>query len=133
MVAIENQLEWTDIGHLGQLLTYATGCDAQIAIWVAPEFRYELAEVLHWLNHWTVDGVRFYGVKIEVVKKADGSTLEPRFRKVVYPGVWNKKLTQPPGHAVFAGQPAAPGLLPAPHYGPSRSGSDLCRRATPTL
>ena len=52
-VAIENQLEETNLHHLGQLLTYATGCGAHIAIWVAPEFGYEHAQALHLLNEWT--------------------------------------------------------------------------------
>ena len=99
LVAIENQLEWTDFNHLGQLLTYATGCDAQAAIWVAPEFRYELAEALHRLNDWTGAGISFYGVKIEAALVAGNSDPEPRFRKVVYPGGWNKGETQPPGQS----------------------------------
>lgn len=95
LVAIENQLEWTDTHHLGQLLTYATGCDARVAIWVATEFRREYATALHKLNEWTGDGNRFYGVKIELVRKTSDSPAEPRFRKVVYPGGWNKDITLP--------------------------------------
>ena len=94
-VAIENQLEWSDIGHLGQLLTYATGTNARVAIWVAPEFRYEYAMALHRLNLWTRDEIRFFGVKVEVVKGTDDGCSKPRFRKVVYPGGWNKEITLP--------------------------------------
>ena len=50
-VAIENQLELTDHSHLGQLLTYAAGLNAGIAVWVAPDFQYEHAEALHRLNN----------------------------------------------------------------------------------
>lgn len=96
IVAIENQLEMTDLHHLGQLLTYATGCDAQIAIWVAPFFGYEHAQALHRLNEWTKDGIRFYGVKVEVVKQAGGDP-SPRFRKVVWPGGWCREATLKPG------------------------------------
>ena len=99
LVAIENQLEWTDFNHLGQLLTYATGCDARAAIWVAPEFRYELAETLHRLNVWTSSGISFYGVKVEAVVVAEGSDPKPSFCKVVYPGGWDKCQTQPPGQS----------------------------------
>ena len=95
LVAIENQLEWTDTHHLGQLLTYATGCDAHVAIWVATEFRHEYAKALHRLNEWTSDKSRFYGVKIELVRKSSNSCPEPRFRKVVFPGGWNKDITLP--------------------------------------
>ena len=97
IVAIENQLDWTDHSHLGQLLTYATGGGAHIAIWVAPEFRYEHAEALHSLNEWTSERIRFYGVKVEVVKRTGDSRTEPSFRKVVYPGCWNKGITRPSG------------------------------------
>ncbi len=96
LVAIENQLEGTDLIHLGQLLTYATGCGAHgahIAIWVAREFGYEHAQALHRLNEWTSERIRFYGVKVEVVRKTGDSDPEPRFRKVVYPGGWNKDMT----------------------------------------
>ena len=93
MVAIENQLEWSDIAHLGQLVAYATGINARVAIWVAPEFRYEYAKALHRLNEWTKDEVKFYGVKVEVVKETEEGCLKPRFRKVVYPGGWNKGIT----------------------------------------
>ena len=96
-VAIENQLEETDLHHLGQLLTYATGCEANVAIWVAPEFCYEHAQALHRLNKWTKEKIRFFGVKVEVFKKAGGGDIEARFRKVVYPGGWNKDVTLPSG------------------------------------
>ena len=55
-VAIENQLELTDHSHLGQLLTYAAGLGAKIAVWVAPEFLYEHAKVLCQLQY--MDGQR---------------------------------------------------------------------------
>ena len=94
-VAIENQLEWSNFEHLAQLLVYSTGCKAKAAIWVATGFTYELARVLHRLNKWTVDGVRFYAVKVEVIRTTEDSDLEPRFRKVVYPGGWDKDATLP--------------------------------------
>ena len=96
-VAIENQLEETDLHHLGQLLTYATGSGAQVAIWVAPEFVYEHAQALHRLNEWTKESIKFFGVKVEVIEKAGGEPLEARFRKVVYPGGWEKDVTLPSG------------------------------------
>ena len=95
-VAIENQLEWTDHSHLGQLLTYAAGCNARVAIWVADEFQYEHAEALDRLNEWSGTNIGFYGVKVDVIR--DGDTLQPTFQTVVWPGGWSKDLTlsQPP-------------------------------------
>ena len=95
LVAIENQLEWADTHHLGQLLTYVTGCDAHVAIWVATGFRHEYAEALHRLNEWTNGRARFYGVKVELIRKADNSQTEPRFHRVVYPGGWDRCNTLP--------------------------------------
>ena len=98
-VAIENQLEWTDHTHLTQLLTYAAGLDARLAVWVAPEFRYEHAEALHWLNRWTHEGLRFYGVKVMLQKTGSGPP-EPHLLPVVTPHCWNTDITQPPGATI---------------------------------
>ena len=39
IVLIENQLEMTDHTHLGQIITYVAGLEAQTVIWIAPSFR----------------------------------------------------------------------------------------------
>ena len=95
LVAIENQLEWTDTDHLGRLLIYAAGSRAKVAILVAPEFMYEHAQVLHQLNEWACSNARFYGVKVEAIKKGDGTDPEPRLLRVVWPGGWDKEHTLP--------------------------------------
>ena len=95
-VAIENQLEWTDTHHLGQLITYATGCEARIAVWVATEFKYEYADALHKLNLWTSGDIKFFGVKVEAYRNNGNSCLKPRFTQVVYPGGRNDNLILPP-------------------------------------
>ena len=92
-VAIENQYDWTDHSHLGQALTYAAGVDARIVIWVVPEFRNEHSKALHWLNKWTKDEIRFYGVEVSLTKTGD-SFDEPNLRKVAWPGGWIKKDDQ---------------------------------------
>lgn len=93
--AIENQLESSDHSHLGQLLTYAAGLDARIAVWVAPAFFHEHAAALHRLNAWMGEDRKFYGVKVALLKAGD--SLEPRFFPVVTPEGWNDSLSLPQG------------------------------------
>ena len=95
-VAIENQLEWSDHCHLGQLLTYAAGLGAGIAVWVTAAFRYEHAEALHRLNQWTHTGIRFYGVKVTLQETGDAPPVT-RLQPVVTPSSWNTDITQPKG------------------------------------
>src|SRR5688572_15954584 len=65
LVLIENQLERTDHGHLGQLITYAAGLDAVTVIWVADRFTDEHRAALDWLNRITDTDFTFFGLEIE--------------------------------------------------------------------
>src|SRR5215208_6450054 len=40
-IIIENQLEATDHSHLGQIITYASGYDAEVVVWVVKDVREE--------------------------------------------------------------------------------------------
>lgn len=66
-VLIENQLEKTDHGHLGQILTYISNLDAKIVIWISSDPRAEHIRAIEWLNE-TRSGVNFYLVKVEAYR-----------------------------------------------------------------
>ena len=92
LVAIENQLEWTNDGHLGQVLTYAGWLDARILIWVAPHFTQRHRDALEWLNRWTPHEIEVYGVEVST-SKVGYSKPAPVLRPVVLPRAWYARRT----------------------------------------
>ena len=93
-VIVENQLAPTDHSHLGQLLTYASGLDAAVIVWLAPRFRDEHRQVLDWLNGHTTDDVDFFGVELELLR-IDDSAPAPHFKLVAQPNEWTKTTREP--------------------------------------
>lgn len=92
-VLVENQLEWTDHTHLGQILTYAAALDTPIIIWVAQNFTEQHRAVLDWLNEKTDGKVSFFGVEVELWKIGN-SLPAPKFNVVSKPNDWSNRIKQ---------------------------------------
>ena len=88
---VENQLAGTDHNHLGQILTYAAGTDAETIVWIATEFREEHRQALTWLNEQTAENVRFFGVQLELIR-IGSSENAPFLRLVAEPNDWQKQV-----------------------------------------
>lgn len=90
-VLIENQLEWADLQHLGQVLAYLAGLEAKIVVWIAKGFRDEHLSAIRWLNEHTVGPFAFFAVEIRVVRIGD-SQLAPVFDVLERPNEWNREV-----------------------------------------
>jgi len=63
IVAIENQFGVSDFKHLGQIISYAVGCNASKIIWISERFHKIHLDALKWLNT-NKDSMKFYAISV---------------------------------------------------------------------
>lgn len=90
-ILIENQLEDTNHRHLGQILTYLSGLDINIVIWIAKKFRDEHRAALDRLNEMTQEEYQFFGIEIKLWQ-IENSKPAPQFEIVSSPNKWDKNV-----------------------------------------
>jgi len=90
-VLIENQIEKTDHGHLGQLLTYMAGLGSPTVVWIASRFTDQHRAAIDWMNEISTEEYHFFGVQIEAWKINNGPAA-PRFDVIARPNEWTKKV-----------------------------------------
>jgi len=94
-IVIENQLESTNHDHLGKLITYAAGFDAEIIIWIVKDVRDEHKQAIDWLNEHTDEQANFFAIKMEVWQISD-SPFAPKFQVISQPNDWAKAVKTGP-------------------------------------
>jgi hypothetical protein len=92
-IIIENQLEVSNHDHLGKLITYASGYDAKVIIWVVKDVREEHRSAIEWLNENTIEDIGFYLLKIEAYKIGD-SLPAPKFEIICKPNEWARTVKE---------------------------------------
>jgi hypothetical protein len=95
-IVIENQLEVTDHDHLGKIITYASGVDAEIIVWIVKSVREEHHQAVDWLNEHTDQNINFFAIQMEVWRIGD-SPCAPKFQIIAKPNDWAKAIKQATG------------------------------------
>ena len=91
-VVIENQFGKADHDHLGKILTYAAGLEADILIWIAEDFLPEHITALNWLNSNTSEeNPSFFAIKIGLIK-IDDSNPALEVNTIVHPDQWARQV-----------------------------------------
>lgn len=93
-VLIENQLEFSDHSHLGQILTYLAGLEARTVVWVARDFNQSHLSAVRWLNNNAGDDLNpfdFFAVRLKVVQ-IDDSRMVPVFEVLERPSDWDRRV-----------------------------------------
>jgi len=97
-IIIENQLEDTNHDHLGKIITYASGYDAEIIIWIVRDVREEHQKAIDWLNEHTDENIGFFLIKLELWQ-IEGSNPAPKFEVMVSPNEWAKAIKTSPSNS----------------------------------
>jgi hypothetical protein len=102
-VVIENQLGRTNHDHLGKIITYASGLDAEVIVWIAKEFSEEHRRAIDYLNDKGSPNLRIFGIEIQLWR-ISGSPAAPLFKVVSSPNDYTsiirteqKELTEAKG------------------------------------
>lgn len=96
-IIIENQLEDTNHDHLGKIITYASGYDAELILWVVRDYREEHQKAIDWLNEHTDENIGFFLIKVELWQIGD-SNPAPKFEVIVSPNEWAKVIKSYPAN-----------------------------------
>lgn len=83
-VIIENQLETSNHDHLGKIVTYASGLDANVIVWIVKEAREEHRSAIEWLNNNTNKNLNFFLIEIHAYRIGN-SLYAPKFEIVEKP------------------------------------------------
>jgi hypothetical protein len=100
-VIIENRLEPSDHGHLGQLLVYTSALEAAVVVWVAPRFHEEHLRALDWLNQRTDAGIDFFAIELSLVR-IGASAPAPVFDLALQPRDWHRGSRREGGSLALA-------------------------------
>jgi len=90
-IIIENQLEPTNHDHLGKIITYASGFDAEIIVWIVKSVRDEHKQAVDWLNEHTDQKINIFAIQMEVWRIGD-SPYAPKFQVIAKPNDWAKAV-----------------------------------------
>lgn len=92
-VIIENQLENSNHDHLGKIITYASGLEAQVVVWIVKHAREEHRSAIEWLNNITNSNVNFFLIELHAYK-IDNSLPAPYFEVIEKPNnfIKNNKI-----------------------------------------
>ena len=93
-VIIENQLEMSNHDHLGKIITYASGLDAKVVVWIVKEAREEHRSAIEWLNNNTNNNINFFLIEIHAYKIGNSDNA-PMFQVIEQPNdfIKNNKST----------------------------------------
>ena len=89
-VIIENQLENYNHDHLGKIITYASGLDAKVIVWIVKEARDEHRSAIEWLNNNTSKDINFFLIELHAYKIGD-SDPAPMFQIIEQPNDFIKE------------------------------------------
>ena len=83
-VIIENQLESSNHDHLGKIITYASGLNANVIVWIVTQAREEHRSAIEWLNNNTNSEINFFLIELHAYRIGN-SLPAPKFETVEKP------------------------------------------------